>query len=83
MKNQIVTKEKNIFRLDKRIDKEISNIAIEDRFQQDINAIKTIKIKSGPLEKKEKGYDLSDKYKYQRNPLISAYALKEQIICVS
>lgn len=63
--------------LDKRIDKEISNIAIEDRFQQDINAIETIKIKSGPLEKKNrKGYDLSDKYKYQRNPLISAYALK-------
>ena len=38
--------------LDKRIDKEISNIAIEDRFQQDINAVETIKNKSGPWRKK-------------------------------
>ncbi len=63
--------------VDKRISKEISKIAIEDRFQQDINAVEPIELKNGPLEKKNrKGYDLSDKYKYQRNPSYSAYALK-------
>ena len=57
----------------------ISKLAIEDRYQEDINTIEPPKsIKVGPIEKKNrKGYDLSDKYKYQRNPLYSAYALKK------
>ena len=63
--------------LKKTIDEQTSKIAIEDRYQQDINAVESQNIKEGPLEKKNRqGSDLSNKYKYQRNPSISAYALK-------
>jgi len=64
--------------LSREINIKISKLAIEDRYQADINTIEPPKvIKNGPIEKKNrKGYDLSDKYKYQRNPSNSAYALK-------
>lgn len=63
---------------EKKIDEQISKIAIEDRYQQDINEFEPyLDIEEGPIEKKNrKGSDLTNKYKYQRNPLISAYALK-------
>jgi len=64
--------------LDKRIDDKFSKIAIEDRYQQDINSVEATKIEEGPIEKKNrKGSDLSNQYKYQRNPSISANALEK------
>ena len=66
-----------------QVREQISKLAIEDGYQRDINAVEPSQIKKGPIEKKNrKGSDLSNKYKYQRNPTVSAIALqKASYIC--
>jgi hypothetical protein len=60
-----------------QVEEQISKLAIEDGYQRDINIIQASEIKKGPIEKKNrKGSDLSNKYKYQRNPSVSAIALQ-------
>ena len=64
--------------LNHQVDEQISKLAIEDGYQRDINVIEASEIKKGPIEKKNrKGSDLSNKYKYHRNPTVSAIALQK------